>query len=239
MRQARARRRWLRRCCRPTATLRRRAESRRRSSHQSSGDASAWCLGLDTPEHPGPDGSHGETEQADHESVARVEVLERPPKHHHISGTAAAIEASVSRRTATGCRYGRGSGFDTCHSLPDVRRLRRHRIAGPIRRLYRPSADSPNPTASTHVPGSKQLTGPHLPVPPYKRHPARPGNASRVRRDRMTLWGRCVNRHPWFPIERPELDNSYLCPVCLERAETTRGIRRRRLSLRPRGKRSA
>ena len=35
------------------------------------------------------------------------------------------------------------------------------------------------------------------------------------------LWGRCDNRHPWFPIEDAALDSSYLCPVCLQPAVTT------------------
>ena len=35
------------------------------------------------------------------------------------------------------------------------------------------------------------------------------------------MWGRCANRHPWFPIEDPQLEASYLCPVCLQPAAVT------------------
>lgn len=35
------------------------------------------------------------------------------------------------------------------------------------------------------------------------------------------MWGRCDHRHPWFPIEDPSLETSYLCPVCLEPATLT------------------
>jgi len=43
------------------------------------------------------------------------------------------------------------------------------------------------------------------------------------------LWGRCPNMHPWFPIEDPGLEASYLCPVCLVRAQQVRATVLRRL----------
>ena len=35
------------------------------------------------------------------------------------------------------------------------------------------------------------------------------------------MWGRCDKRHPWFPIENPDLEASYLCPTCLKPAAVT------------------
>ena len=41
------------------------------------------------------------------------------------------------------------------------------------------------------------------------------------------LWGRCPQRDPWFPIEDPSLEANYLCPVCLQPAESVRQTRPR------------
>lgn len=52
------------------------------------------------------------------------------------------------------------------------------------------------------------------------------------------LWGRCPRRHPWFAISDRSLAANYLCPTCLEPAESLRMTRLRLPAVRSKERRT-